>query len=423
MSTLQAGRRPAPARPGAALKGAKRPAAKRLPAGQPARRPKKGAAGATALSALLVTILGACLLFAAYEFQNYRAFRTMRAAVDSDAFYPGVVVDGTDLGGMTLTQALAAFVDRERDRASATGATFAYGDRRWTLTPEDLGYRTDYVDVLKSAYRLGREGSLRQRYAEVLRLANEGTPLSITRGYDPSALRAAVDDIAGQLARDARDASIGSFNFSSRTFQFTSASAGMVVDADELYARAERAISRGSRETIEVAPTRIEPKVTSAQLTAKYGLITSAVTNASSSSKNRLTNIRTALSAIDGTRLDPGEVFSFNGTVGKRTAERGYRPAGAYVDGLVTEEVGGGICQVSTTLFNAAVKADLAIVERSAHSRPVAYVDKGKDATVSWPGPTFGFATIPTSRCTSPPTSPRAAGCTSRPTAGCWTRA
>ena len=115
-----------------------------------------------------------------------------------------------------------------------------------------------------------------------------------------------------------------------------------------------------------------------------YGLRAYAVTNASSSNSNRLTNIRLALASINGTLLQPGEEFSFNEVVGKRTSERGYKVATAYNAGEVTEELGGGICQVSTTLFNAVVKSDLQVTERHNHSIPVTYVDKGKDAAVSW---------------------------------------
>ena len=128
----------------------------------------------------------------------------------------------------------------------------------------------------------------------------------------------------------------------------------------------------------------IRDRVTVASLSSQYGMIAYAVTNASSSSSNRLTNIALSLELIHGTRLDPGETFSFNETVGERTTDRGFKVATAYSSGEVTEEVGGGICQVSTTLFNAAVKSDMEIVERHNHSLTVSYVDLGKDAAVDW---------------------------------------
>ncbi len=98
----------------------------------------------------------------------------------------------------------------------------------------------------------------------------------------------------------------------------------------------------------------------------------------------RTSNIRLAASIINGTVLLPGEVFSYNGVVGQRTTERGFKQAGAYVQGRLVDEVGGGICQMSTTLYGGVVRANLKIVERRNHSMTVAYVPVGQDATVNW---------------------------------------
>ncbi len=98
----------------------------------------------------------------------------------------------------------------------------------------------------------------------------------------------------------------------------------------------------------------------------------------------RAENIRLATKSLDYYLLAPGQVFSFNRTVGPTTAERGYKPAPIIVRGSIVQGLGGGICQVSTTLFNAVDYAGLEVVERHKHSKPVGYVPKGRDATVSW---------------------------------------
>ncbi|WP_235715677.1 VanW family protein [Alkalihalobacillus hemicellulosilyticus] len=87
----------------------------------------------------------------------------------------------------------------------------------------------------------------------------------------------------------------------------------------------------------------------------------------------------------------PGETFSFNHVVGKRTIERGYLPAPIIIRGELSEGVGGGICQVSSTLYNAVDYAHMKIIERYSHSKRVPYVPPGRDATVSWYGPDFTF--------------------------------
>ncbi|SFJ36160.1 Vancomycin resistance protein YoaR, contains peptidoglycan-binding and VanW domains [Paenibacillus sp. UNC496MF] len=110
-----------------------------------------------------------------------------------------------------------------------------------------------------------------------------------------------------------------------------------------------------------------------------------------SRNKNRSHNIRLAAQAINNTVIFPGETFSFNKVVGERTREKGYLEAPVIVRGELSEGIGGGICQVSSTLFNASDRAGLQIVKRYSHSRSVPYVRSGRDATVSWNGPDFAF--------------------------------
>lgn len=107
--------------------------------------------------------------------------------------------------------------------------------------------------------------------------------------------------------------------------------------------------------------------------------------------KERNNNIKLAAKAINNFVLFPGETFSFNKVVGERTMERGYLPSTAIVNGEYSEEYGGGICQVSSTLFNAIDNAGLNIVQRYTHSKGVSYVPANRDATVSWNGPDFIF--------------------------------
>ncbi|MFC4077670.1 VanW family protein [Salinithrix halophila] len=106
---------------------------------------------------------------------------------------------------------------------------------------------------------------------------------------------------------------------------------------------------------------------------------------------NRTTNLRLSSQAIHNRVVNPGEVFSFNKTVGERTAARGYKSAIIIVKGEYSEGLGGGICQTSSTLFNSVDNAGLAITARFSHSKEVTYVPKRRDATVAWHGPDFRF--------------------------------
>ena len=143
--------------------------------------------------------------------------------------------------------------------------------------------------------------------------------------------------------------------------------------------------------SIELAYTM--PNVTTNQIGTEAfpDLLAEFYTTYSTSNVNRSTNISLASSKIDGTVVMPGETFSYNATVGKRTPQAGFKPAAVYSGGEVTTDYGGGICQVSSTLYNSVLLSNLEIVERYNHGFNPGYVPAGRDATVSWGGPDFKF--------------------------------
>lgn len=143
---------------------------------------------------------------------------------------------------------------------------------------------------------------------------------------------------------------------------------------------------------IEAPRMKLYPKVDRNLLSSiRTTQIGSYVTFFNKNNKHRSQNILLAAEAINNTVVFPGETFSFNTIVGNRTAARGYLRAPIIVRGELSEGIGGGICQVSSTLFNAIDNAGLRVVERYSHSRRVPYVPSGRDATVSWYGPDFRF--------------------------------
>ena len=143
-----------------------------------------------------------------------------------------------------------------------------------------------------------------------------------------------------------------------------------------------------------VVPLEItQPLYTAEQLKGLLfrDLLGAQMTYYSGSTSERINNIRLAASKLDGLILLPGESFSYNDTVGKRTQEAGFQYADAYSDGQVVPELGGGICQVSSTLYSAALYSRLKILSRTNHYFKVGYLDFGMDATVSWGAPDFKF--------------------------------
>ena len=212
---------------------------------------------------------------------------------------------------------------------------------------------------------------------------------------DASGLDTAVDqEIESMKARwnkAAKNGSISSYDASSDSFTFAGEQTGIAINEEQLKSDIQSALSaKQFDKVITVSASEVQPEYSTAAAKQKYKTIGTYTTNTTSNSK-RNTNIRLAAEALNGTIVGPGQEVSFNDTVGQRTEAKGYQGAAAYNNGEVVQEIGGGVCQVSTTLYNAALKAGMKISMRRSHTFEPSYVTPGMDATVSWGGPDFRF--------------------------------
>lgn len=197
---------------------------------------------------------------------------------------------------------------------------------------------------------------------------------------------AAAKAAAEQWNVKAQNAGIGEYNVSTSRFSFVGGKNGVAIEEEKLVSAIQDAVKAGNYQAV-IAATAVEttPEVSIEQAKDMYTTI-GTYTTKTTSNKDRNTNISLAAAAINGKILKPGETFSMNAATGERTYEKGYRPAGAYVNGELVLEPGGGVCQVSSTLYNAVVFAGLTTTERYAHSYEPSYVTPGEDAMISYPG-------------------------------------
>ena len=206
-----------------------------------------------------------------------------------------------------------------------------------------------------------------------------------TSGLEEAAM-AEANAVAGLWNVAAKNGSISGFDKESGKFIYTDEQNGFAVDQDKLAADLLQALSQKKFDaTIRAEGVTVAPEITKAQAKEMYQVI-GTFTTTTTSNKDRNTNIKIACEALNGLIIQPGEEFSFNNTTGNRTTDKGYRPAGAYQNGILVEEPGGGVCQVSSTLYNAVVFSGLTTTERHAHSYEPSYVTPGEDAMVSYDG-------------------------------------
>ena len=194
-----------------------------------------------------------------------------------------------------------------------------------------------------------------------------------------------LEELFEMLCTEAEDASMDM-----ETFEVTTETYGYTFDLEQ----AQKLLSETPYgETLEIPMEYLVPEVLSEELSEKlFRDVLADVETPHTNDSNRNTNLKLACEAIDGLVLMPGETFDYNKVLGERTEAKGYKPAGALSAGTSTTEVGGGICQVSSTLYYGCLLADLEIVTRRSHSLPSSYMPMmGIDATVSWGGPEFRF--------------------------------
>ncbi len=193
-----------------------------------------------------------------------------------------------------------------------------------------------------------------------------------------------LDEIYALICTDAQDAVLDE-----ATFQITPERHGYGFDMAQARILLENC-QHG--QTVEILFAPILPQVTAEQLEQElYGSILGQCRTPHTAESDRNENLRLACAAINGMTLLPGQTFSYNEALGERTEAKGYKPAASYVNGLTVDTVGGGICQVSSTLYYSCLLADMQIVRRSPHGYVSSYIPKGMDAAVSWKSQDFKF--------------------------------
>lgn len=195
-----------------------------------------------------------------------------------------------------------------------------------------------------------------------------------------------VAALAKRWDKSAAGSELESFDKETGIYRYTKEQNGRSLNQEKLVEQLMEAVKEENYQAeITAEFTETPPERTQAQAKEQYKVI-GTFTTTTTDNKNRNRNISLAVESVNGLILKPGQEFSFNNTTGNRTREKGYQPAGAYRNGVLIEEPGGGVCQVSTTLYHAIIEGGFKTTERNAHSFAPAYVEKGQDAMVSFDG-------------------------------------
>lgn len=305
----------------------------------------------------------------------YSLFRVL----NSNIIYDGIKIDEFNVSNMTEKEALK-FLNRNMEKLKKRNIRLTYNDKKYTYSIEDLGFEFLYEEAVNEAYRIGRTGNIINRLINIIKVKLNGREIKLQISCNRDKILKIVESISDDIYIEAKDAKL---HFNKRQIHIEDEVVGKSVDKEELINRIVESIQRGDVYSIEIPVRNIIPKISKDLLSRINGIIGEYSTSFLGSSKNRIENIRLSANAIKGKMLLPGEAISFNETTGPIRREYGYKDAIVIIGGKYTSGIGGGVCQTSTTLYNALIRAGVTILERSPHSIPPAYVDFGHDAAVA----------------------------------------
>ena len=395
---------------------------------------------------VVITVCALCILVGVTACVLFMNKLGIEISLPGRTIPAGVTIAGVDVGGLKKSEAEEALIAAVGDSYSTNSMKVTVLDQELEISPSLSGASFDVESAVAEALRSG-SGSQQMDIIPYLNLNTDSIRAKIaefgtnfpTEGIPTSSqiIRETVDDeetdvleitlgtVYYDFSADALlDAMMDAYNRHHFTADYTcNRTDADAVDLDALYAEhcteavdavldpethevtesvvghrfdldaAKEALANAAPGDVLKFPFMdVQPEMDTETLKSMLFRDTlSTYTAYQGSSYNRATNLRLACESLDGIILYPGDVFSYNEALGQRTAEKGYKPAGAYVNGETVDDIGGGICQPSSALYYCTLIADLEIVKRSCHYYPSSYVPLGMDATVSWGAPDFQF--------------------------------
>lgn len=345
---------------------------------------------------IILILIAGILAAGCYVWKQYSGLADQISAVlDVDTVYSGVRVCGVDVSGMTREEVQSTLEDLFEEEMEKVRVTLSLdGENVATFDADDVTIEHDLEETLEKVMQVGRTGSRYRRYEYVCNLPNEPVDISFSYTVDPAPAEKWVRNIGEYMTRQPSDAYIVSFNsvvddyndplaIVPEGFTVQEAIHGCIIEVDALWENVRDAFAGKEFGNVEMTYYLIEPEVTSDEFMGDLQLLGS-ITTVMTDDPNRIHNIKMACAAVTGTVVQPGETFSYNECLGPRTLAAGYKEAGVITNGRSDTGLGGGICQVASMVYNAAVLGDMRIDERSRHSYVLDYIAAGTDATVDY---------------------------------------
>lgn len=321
---------------------------------------------------LIISIFAAMVLLAVLLYPAY--------VLNVKTFYHGIRLDGNDISDLTLGKARYLLEETMKEKYRNRQLVITYGDKSWKLDMNEIAPKINTEEVLNNAFTIGRQGNVFNRLYQVIHLRFDTVDIKPVMSYEKTKVRQLLDNIKSQIDKEEKNASV-SFNNGKITVE--SETVGMNVPIDKNAELIENRIIGNNFEDMDLSVEKVFPKITYDDIKDIDGVLGLFKTAFSLQDENRSHNIKLGCERINRMILMPNDIFSMNEALGPRTLENGYREAPVIFKNELVPGTGGGVCQITSTLYNAVLLSGNDAIQRTHHSWPLGYVDPGRDATIA----------------------------------------
>ncbi|WP_454052937.1 VanW family protein [Clostridium sp. Marseille-Q7071] len=309
----------------------------------------------------------------------------VKTTVDNyeSVIYPGMKIQGIDLSGKTKEEALKLIEEKYKKSVEQKKLIMTAGDKSYVVNYADMKLNFNLEDTVKSVFEEGKDKGVMEKFKMIKNPTEKDHQLKFT--YDNKIIENKIKTMESELNKNKVNAKIAK---AGDGFDITPEQTGMKLDSKSLQEEITKAIA-SSKETeaeVKVKAKLVEdkPTITKAELEKINTKISDFSTSYENSTQARAVNIEISTNTINGTLLMPGDSVSFNTIVGDTTPDKGYLEGVVIIGDKFEKDYGGGVCQVSTTLHNAVLRAGILPDSRLNHNLPVGYVEKGLDAAIAY---------------------------------------
>lgn len=325
------------------------------------------------LIVLLAVIIGGIIVYYFSIKENVKQW--------SNKIYPGITIENTDVSGKTKEETEELLKDKFGEAILDKKLIVKAGDDQIEINYKNLDPSYNIVDVVNEALSYGKDLNVYEQNLLIKNGTDKNYKLDFK--FNEEKIKEYEEQLTKKVNKDPKNATI---KINSGNISVTDSTDGKKINQEEMDKLIKESVNGSVGETTEInIPVEtVKPTRSKAELSEIDGKIATFTTDYSSSTENRATNVEIAVKAINGKLLMPGETFAYNETVGPRTKARGFKDAAVFVGDKVEDGIGGGICQVSTTLYRAVMNSGIKSVERRNHSMKTSYSPVGLDAVVAW---------------------------------------